>query len=114
LYQAAKRLFAREVKMIAKGSWVLVHRNILEPAERAPQVPGDTKKVPLEMWIKGNLLGDAEIGKDAEVITRTGRRERGTLLEVNPAYTHGFGDFVPELLEISRQVRAVVFEGEKP
>ncbi|MDR1410670.1 MAG: 2-amino-4-ketopentanoate thiolase, partial [Spirochaetaceae bacterium] len=51
---------------------------------------------------------------EAEVLTRTGRRERGTLLEANPAYTHGFGDFVPELLEISRQVRAVVFEGEKP
>jgi hypothetical protein len=100
--------------MIAKGSWVLVHRNILEPSERAPQVPGDTRKVPLEMWVKGNLLADAEIGAEVEVITRTGRRERGTLLEVNPTYTHGFGAFVPELPEISRQVRAVVFEGEKP
>jgi hypothetical protein len=100
--------------MIAKGSWVLIHRNIMEPSERAPQVPEDTKKVPLEMWVKGNLEADTEIGAEAEVLTRTGRRERGTLLEVNPTYTHGFGDFVPELLEISRQVRAVVFEGEKP
>jgi hypothetical protein len=104
----------KEAAMIAKGSWVLIHRNILEPGDRAPQVPGDTKKVPLEMWVKGSLLEDAETGSEAEVITRTGRRERGTLLEVNPTYTHGFGDFVPELLEISRQVRAVVFEGEKP
>jgi hypothetical protein len=100
--------------MIAKGSWVLVHRNILEAAGRAPQVPDDTKKVPLEMWVKGTLQADAEIGAEVELITRTGRRERGTLLEVNPAYTHGFGAFVPELLEISRQLRAVVFEGEKP
>ncbi|MDR2739780.1 MAG: 2-amino-4-ketopentanoate thiolase, partial [Treponema sp.] len=98
--------------MIAKGSWVLIHRNIMEPSERAPQVPEDTKKVPLEMWVKGNIEADTKIGTEAEVLTRTGRRERGTLLEVNPTYTHGFGDFVPELLEISRQVRAVVFEGE--
>ena len=38
--------------MVKKGTWVLIHRNILEPEERAPQVPDDTKKVPLEMWIK--------------------------------------------------------------
>jgi hypothetical protein len=100
--------------MIAKGSWVLIHRNILEPSERAPQVPGDTKNVPLEMWVKGTLQTDAETGSEVEVVTRTGRRKQGTLLEANPAYTHGFGGFVPELLEISRQVRAVVFEGEKP
>jgi hypothetical protein len=100
--------------MIPKGSWVLIHRNIMEPSERAPQVPEDTKKVPLEMWVKGTLQTDTEIGAETEVLTRTGRRERGTLLEVNPTYAHGFGDFVPELLEISRQVRAVVFEGEKP
>jgi hypothetical protein len=114
LYKAAKRLLEKEVIMIAKGSWVLIHRNILEPSDRAPQIPEDTKKVPLEMWVKGNLLADAETGADAEVITRTGRRERGTLLEVNPTYTHGFGNFVPELLEISRRARAVVFEGEEP
>jgi hypothetical protein len=114
LYKAAGRPLEKELIMIAKGSWVLIHRNILEPSERAPQVPGDTKKVPLEMWVKGTLQADAEIGAKAEVITRTGRRERGTLLEVNPTYTHGFGNFVPELLEISRQVRAVVFEGKKP
>jgi hypothetical protein len=99
---------------VTQGSWVLIHRNILEAAERAPQVPEDTKKVPLELWVKGSLQSNAEIGAEVEVITRTGRRERGTLLEVNPTYTHGFGDFVPELLEISRQVRAVVFEGEEP
>ena len=37
--------------MIEKGTWLLIHRNILEPGERAPQVPDDTKEVLLEMWI---------------------------------------------------------------
>jgi hypothetical protein len=97
--------------MAKKDSWALLHRVILQAGERSPAVPGDTQKVPLEMWVKGRLLADAKIGGEAEVLTRTGRRECGTLLEVNPTYKHGFGDFVPELLEISEQVRRVVFEG---
>jgi hypothetical protein len=97
--------------MVRKGAWVLIHKIILEPKDRAPQVPEDTKKVPLEMWVKGRLEGDAEIGKRAVVITRTGRREEGTLLEENPTYRHGFGNFVPELLTISEQVRDLVFGG---
>jgi hypothetical protein len=100
--------------MVAKNSWVLIHRIILEAGERASQVPEDTKKVPLEMWVKGSLQTDAELGAEVEVLTGTGRRERGTLLEVNPSYKHGFGDFIPELLEINRSVRTIVFEGAQP
>ncbi|MDR2097558.1 MAG: 2-amino-4-ketopentanoate thiolase [Spirochaetaceae bacterium] len=98
--------------MVKKDTWVLIHRVILKPEERAPQTPDDTKHAPLEMWIKGRLLRDAEIGGRALVTTRTGRTEEGTLLEANPAYRHGFGDFVPELQGISEQVRRIVFEGE--
>jgi hypothetical protein len=95
--------------MIKKNSWVRIHRVILEPGERAPQVPEDTKAVPLEMWVKGFLRQDAELGAMAEVTTWTGRVETGTLLEENPAYRHGFGDFVPELLVISAQARELAF-----
>jgi hypothetical protein len=97
--------------MIKKDSWVLIHRIILQAGERAPAVPDDTKQVPLEMWVKGRLQAEAEIGDEVEVITRTGRREQGKLLEVNPTFKHGFGDFIPELLQISEQVRDMVFEG---
>ena len=97
--------------MVKKDCWVLIHRIILSAKERAPAVPDDTKKVPLEMWVKGHLAADAEIGQEVEVITRTGRREHGKLLEVNPGFKHGFGDFVPELLRISEQLREIVFEG---
>lgn len=99
--------------MIKKGEWVRIHKIILEPSERAPQVPDDTKAVPLEMWDKGYLQADAEIGDEVEIETVTGRKETGTLIEVNPYYTHDFGTFVPELLAIDKQVREILFGGDK-
>ena len=97
--------------MIKKGEWGLIHRNVLEPSQRAPQVPDDTKKVPLEMWIKGYLQEDANVGDEVTVLTRTKRIEKGTLLEANPYYKHDFGTFVPELIQISDQVKEIVFGG---
>ncbi len=99
--------------MAKKNDWVIIHRNILEPSGRSAAVPDDTKKVPLEMWVKGHLQSDAEIGDTVRVITRTGRIEEGKLLEVNPFYKHDFGKFVPELLAIDDQVRGILFGGEK-
>ena len=98
--------------MIEKNSWVRIHKVILNPEERAPQVPDDTKKVPLEMWTKGFLLEDAKIGDEVTVETVTGRRETGKLIEVNPAYNHSFGNFIPELLQIDKQVRQLLEGGE--
>lgn len=83
--------------MAKKGEWARIHVVVLEPAERAASLPEDTKHVPLEMWVKGTLTSDAEIGKSAAVVTKTGRLVTGTLLEVNPCYTHSFGAYVPEL-----------------
>lgn len=99
--------------MIVKDSWVRIHKIILSPQERAPQVPDDTKKVPLELWTKGFLEKDANLGDEVTVITVTGRKEQGTLIEVNPAYDHSFGNFIPELLKIDQQVREMVFGGEE-
>jgi hypothetical protein len=98
--------------MAQTGEWALLHSVVLESAQRAPQVPDDTHKVPLEQWVKGRLTAPASLGSQATVITRTGRKVTGTLLEVNPRFSHDFGDFVPELLEIDDTVRALVFGGE--
>jgi hypothetical protein len=98
--------------MIKKGEWVLIHRKVLEPSQRAPQVPLDTKKVPLEMWVKGYLQNDAELGTEVTVLTRTKRVEKGILLENNPYYKHNYGKFVPELLKIGDQLRDILFGGE--
>ena len=98
--------------MIEKNAWVRIHKIILEPKDRAPQVPEDTKKVPLELWTKGFLKEDAELGNEVTVTTVTGREETGILIEVNPAYNHAFGNFIPELLEIDKQVRGILAEEE--
>ncbi len=97
--------------MAKKGDWVLTHSVVLAPEARAAQVPADTRAVPLELWVKGRLTADAEIGDETAVITRTGRKAIGTLVEVNPRYTHDFGDFIPELLQIGDTVRAILFGG---
>lgn len=93
---------------LAEGTWVEIHAVILPAGERAPQVPEDTGRVPLEMRAKGFLTEAAEIGAKAEVLTTTGRRVRGTVAAVNPSYDHGFGTPLPELLEIGGEVRAIL------
>ncbi|MBI9011837.1 MAG: 2-amino-4-ketopentanoate thiolase [Clostridiales bacterium] len=95
-----------------KGDWVKIHSIVLTPEERAPQVPEDTKKVPLETWVKGFLLDDASVGETVEVKTYTGRLVKGTLIEVAPTFKHSFGENVPELLQIGLQLRSILFGGE--
>jgi hypothetical protein len=95
---------------VAKGTWVEIHSVVLAPGERAPQVPEDTQRVPLEMRCKGFLVEAAWLGEPAEIVTAAGRRLAGTLVEVNPAYSHGFGRPIPELSAIGAEVRALLRE----
>lgn len=96
-----------------KGDWVRIYNVVLTPDQRAPQVPDDTKKVPLEMWDKGFLINEeANIGDEVEVETYIGIRITGKLVEINPYYTHSFGQCVPELLYIGRQLRDILEGGE--
>jgi hypothetical protein len=95
---------------VEKGSWVEIHDVVLEAGERAPQVPQDTRRVPLEMRVKGFLLTPAAIGEAADIETLSGRQLRGKLAEVNPAYTHSFGAPIPELSTIGREVRALLHD----
>ena len=99
--------------MAKKGDWVQIHNIVLNPEERSASLPDDTKVNPLEMWVKGHLTADAEIGDEVEVITRTGRRATGKLVKVNPYFEHNFGFFVPEVLEIGDRVRKITFGGEE-
>ena len=94
---------------VKKGEWVQVHDIILKPEERTAKIPEDTKKVPLEIWVKGFLNSDAKMGDVVEVTTRVGRTVKGTMVDVNPTYDYGFGEiYIPELLKISRQVKDIV------
>ena len=98
--------------MAKKGDWVVIHAIVLAKEERAAQVPEDTRQVPLETWVKGYLQEDAEIGFDVTIKTISGRIEKGKLVEVNPAYRHSFGNFVPEILEIDRRLHEALYGGE--
>ena len=93
-----------------KGTWVEIHSMVLPAGERAPQVPKDTQKVPLVMRVKGFLLEAANVGDVVEIETRTGRRLSGTLVIVNPAYTHTFGSPIDELSAIGSEVRNILKE----
>lgn len=97
---------------IAKGSWVQIEQVVLEPGERAPHVPEDTKTVPLMLWVKGTLLEDASIGDTAEIETAIGRRMSGKLVAENPPYIHGFGRPIPELLGVGAELRALLERGD--
>jgi len=98
--------------MAKKGDWVRIHTVVLKAEERTGKIPEDTKACDLEMWTKGFLLSDAEIGDEVEVETAVGRIAKGTLIEVNPYYTHSYGKFVPELVQIDKQLREIM-GGEK-
>lgn len=96
--------------MIPKGTWVQIHQIVLKPEERAPQVPDDTKQVPLELKVKGFLNADAVKGDEVTVTTLTGRSLKGRLVEANPRYEHDFGRPVPALLTIGQELRKFLFE----
>lgn len=97
-----------------KGSWVQVHQIILKPEERTAKIPEETKKVPLELWVKGYLNVEGNIGDVVEITTLTKRRVKGELVEINPIYDYGFGEeFLPELVQIGEMVKSIVRGDDK-
>ncbi len=99
------------IDMAKKGDWVKIHNVVLAPSQRSSNLPEDTKKVPLEAWINGFLNEDGEIGETVKITTLSGRTVSGTLVEVNPRYTHDFGDPIPELLKIGPHLKKQLEEG---
>lgn len=98
--------------MAKKNDWVRIHRDVLTSDQRTGKLPDDTKQVPLEMWVKGHLMDEsAELGDQVTVTTIVGREEHGTLIEVNPCYQLNYGEFVPEILAIDKQLRGKLFGG---
>lgn len=92
--------------MIDKNTYVRIRRTLLKPEERAPNVPEDTKKVPLKMWAKGFLQEEADLFDIVTIKTITGRFETGRLKEANPPFKHNYGDFIPEILQLRDIIHA--------
>jgi hypothetical protein len=92
----------------AAGDWVEIGGVLLEPADRAANLPEDTASQPLRMWVKGFALVAAAIGDELTVETMTGRQVTGSLVDVDPGYTHTFGKPAPELTSVGRDLRVRV------
>lgn len=95
--------------MIKKDSYVEIMQIVLEVGERAENIPEETKITPLNLWAKGFLLEDCELNKSCKIQTISGRVLEGILCEVNPAYEHGFGAFVSELMYIGPQAKKILW-----
>jgi 2-amino-4-ketopentanoate thiolase alpha subunit len=88
---------------IKQGTWVEIERVLLQPDERAPTLPEDTRQTPYVLRVSGFLLADAALGETVRVRTIIGRELEGVLRTVNPSYSHSFGTTVPELLTIGTE-----------
>jgi hypothetical protein len=97
-------------ELIKAGHWVELTRIVLPAAKRAPNLPPETKKTDLVLKVRGFLLEDAVLGAEAQVCTLAEREQSGILTEAHPRFPHDFGDPVPELLQIGRELRAEVRE----
>ena len=95
-----------EARTCTTGEWVEVERVLLEPSERASNLPAETASQPLLTWVKGFAEAAATLGEDVTVETMTGRRVTGRLSAINPGYFHTFGQPIPELTHVGADLRA--------
>ena len=86
--------------------WVEAECKLLDPADRSTNLPPETADKPLMMWVKGFARNEAAVGEEMTVETITGRRVTGKLSAVNPGYFHTFGEPIPELAHVGRDLRA--------
>ena len=94
--------------MIRKGTWVEVEETVLAPADRATNIPDETKKTPLKSWTRGKCLSDCELGHEVQVETNIGRIAQGTIVEIEPGYYHTYGKYVEEISNIGKQAREII------
>ncbi|EKV29758.1 hypothetical protein C882_0188 [Caenispirillum salinarum AK4] len=97
-----------------RGEWVRIHWLVLEAGDRAPNLPDDTRAVPLEARAKGFLLdGTARIGDRVCIRTLIGRDLEGRMEAINPEFGHDFGRAVPELLAVGPELRRILQESPR-
>ncbi len=100
--------------MSKKGDWVRVHSIVLKASERTARIPEDTQGCDFQQWTKGFLQDEkAEIGDQVTIKTAANRIVKGTLIEEKPYYTHSYGEFIPEIIEIDKQLREIMFGGNQ-
>lgn len=91
-----------------KGDWVQIFQVVLEPSQRAPNLPEDTSKVPLTLLVKGFLMDDANLGDMVTITTVIGRTISGKLVAVDPSYNHSFGAPPKGFMNISSKLKEIL------
>ena len=95
-----------DVARARKGDWVEVECRLLDPADRSRNLPPETAEKPLMMWVKGFADGEGAIGEEVTIETMTGRKVTGRLSAVNPGYFITYGEPIPELVHVGRDLRS--------
>lgn len=90
--------------MALKNTYVEIEKIVLTKEERADHIPEDTKKKPLVMRVKGFLLNDGQLGDMVLIQTITKRIESGILRVERPYFSHSFGHFVEEVMDMKLQI----------
>lgn len=85
-----------------------IQRIVLPPEKRSNRLPNDSKQVPYEMKARGFLLKSAKLHDDVEIETLIGRTIKGTLIQVEPGYDHGYGPPIAELLHIGKEEKKML------
>lgn len=95
--------------ILNKGSWVEIEDTILAAEERTANLPEDTQKTPLTMWMRGFLDTDkAQVGDEVEIITLAKRRVRGRIVESAPRHNYDYGDTILELIEVGEELKIML------
>lgn len=91
-------------------TWVEIEWTILEPRERAENIPEDTAALPYVGRARGLVAGAPRVGDQAEIVTQAGRVLRGVVVDEAPGYTHSFGHVLPAWVQMRDSIRAGLWE----
>ncbi|MGM0501517.1 MAG: 2-amino-4-oxopentanoate thiolase subunit OrtA [Bacillota bacterium] len=101
------------MKKAKKGDYVQIHNIILEAGERSENLPEETKKVPLELKVRGILIDDeAQLNDQVTIETYIGRKFEGKLIDISPTYEIDYGEVIEELLPIGKELK-IMLEGSE-
>ncbi len=92
--------------------WAEIGFAVLRPDERPNTLPPETRSVPYYARVSGFVTGEPAVGDTVEIETSLGRTLRGELLQIDPAYSHGFGLPVLELIEAGLEARLLLWDKE--
>ena len=96
----------------SKGDWVEISKVVLEPGERAPNLPPDTAALPYTLRVRGFATAEAETGSEVSIVTVVGRTYTGRLEEVNPEFHLSHGESVPELAQVRFELKEMARQRE--